>query len=345
MVRDCGRGKIIYGIKIFVKRPLFNVAAALLACLFLTQCGSVPTGGGSSRAKTLSSLGYESVPLGKIPGDHRYSGVFLVNGEPLHFLIDSGANRTDVGENLARKTGLVLDDSVKIITRGALGREIHSSRGFGALQIGPMVAPQFAFTIAPDEGKKTSTSSYAGQVGLDALSATGALIDIPDGRMWVPGANAVVRRGSEVGKLGIHPPLGEKILKLGTAGRLPHLILKGRLNGQPVSWVVDTGAEVSVMAAESFDRFNLPSRESNSRMIDASGDRVALRYARLHNLTFGEVNVAVFDLSVAPLGPVRKYFRDGRGRPVDGILGMDFLTNGNALLDAGSKVLYMGKPQ
>jgi len=290
-------------------------------------------------------MGYESVPLSKIPGDKRYSGVFFVNGTPLQFLVDSGANRTDVDEALAQKTGLRIDHSIRIVTRGALGREIHSGRGFGALQIGSMISPEFPFTIAPSGGVKTSTSSYAGQVGLDALSATGALVDIPSGKMWVPGPKSVQNHGRGSLHLGVRPDLGHKVLRLGTAGRLPHLILKGTLNGRPVSWIVDTGAEVSVMAAESFESFNIASRETNSRMIDASGDRIPLRHARLYNLAFGEVNVSVFDISIAPLGPVRKYFQDGSGRPVDGILGMDFLTIGRALLDSGSGVLYMGQPQ
>ncbi|MDB4500012.1 retroviral-like aspartic protease family protein, partial [Akkermansiaceae bacterium] len=144
--------------------------------------------------------------------------------------------------------------------------------------------------------------------------------------------------------LGVRPDLGKQIFRLGTAGRLPHLILIGTLQGVPVSWVVDTGAEVSVMAAESFDRFNLQSYATNSRMIDASGDRIPLRHARLQNLIFGQVKVSVFDVSVAPLGTVRKYFRDSTGRPVDGILGMDFLTKGQALLDANSGLIYLGQP-
>lgn len=328
-----------------MKRPLYHLVSALLACLLLTQCGSVPGVSATSRSKTLSRLGYESVELGKIPGDSRYSGVFQVNGQPLRFLIDSGANRTDVEESLAEQAGLHFDNSVRIVTRGALGREIHSGRGFGSLQIGPMISPEFAFTIAPKGGRKTSTSSYAGQVGLDALSATGALIDIPEGKMWVPGVLSEHHRAGGDPHLGVRSDLGQKILRLGTAGRLPHLILQGTLNGRQVSWVVDTGAEVSVMAAESFDSFNIPSRLTNSRMIDASGDRIPLRHARLYNLAFGQVNVAVFDISIAPLGPVRQYFRDGSGRPVDGILGMDFLTIGNALLDSGSGVLYMGYPR
>ena len=316
---------------------------SLLACLFLTQCSSLP-GSSGSRAGTLKKMGYVSVPLQKMKGDSRFSGVFQVNDRPMRFLIDSGANSTDVDQRLATEVGLVRDRSVKVVTRGALGREVSSGRGYGKLQVGPMVASEFPFTIAPNLGKKTSTSSYAGQVGLDALSATGALIDIPSGRMWIPGPHSEVGRSQLPSVLGPRRGLGDKILRMGTAGRLPHLILSGTLNGAPVTWVVDTGAEVSVMAAESFDRFNFPSRATNSRMIDASGDRIPLRHARLQNLSFGEVNVAVFDISIAPLGTVRQYFRDSTGRPVDGILGMDFLTTGGALLDSGSALIYLGRP-
>ena len=299
---------------------------------------------GGDRASHLKGLGYETIPLQKLSGDSRFSGVFEVNGKPMRFLIDSGANSTDVDQKLAASVGLRSDGAVKVITRGALGREIASGRGLGSLQIGSMIANPFPFTLAPSHGRKTSTSSYAGQVGLDALSATGALIDVPAGTMWVPGPSSEIGRGGGKSSLGFSRGLGRSVLQMGRAGRLPHLILRGSLNGQVVTWVVDTGAEVSVMAAESFKRFNIPSRESNSRMIDASGDRVALRHARLENLRFGEVNVSVFDISVAPLGTVRKYFRDSSGRPVDGILGMDFLTTGSALLDSGSGLLYMGLP-
>ena len=293
---------------------------------------------------TLSKLGYQSIPIQKLRGDTRFSGVFSVNDKPMRFLIDSGANSTDVDRGLATSAGLVEARSVRVVTRGALGREISSGRGYGSLKIGPMRADYFPFTIAPSPDRKTSTSRYAGQVGLDALSATGALVDIPSGQMWVPGRLSQPSRSARPLPLGARSGLGKEILKMGTAGRLPHLILSGTLQGEAVAWVVDTGAEVSVMAAESFDRFNLPSRATNSRMIDASGDRIPLRHARLKNLIFGQVNVAVFDVSVAPLGIVRKYFRDSTGRPVDGILGMDFLTNGHALLDSGSGLIYLGKP-
>ena len=64
----------------------------------------------------------------------------------------------------------------------------------------------------------------------------------------------------------------------------------------------------------------------------------------MQNLRFGDVNVRTFDIAIAPLSEVKRFFKDPTGRPVDGILGMDFLTNGQALLDSGSKILYMGQP-
>ena len=323
---------------------LFRYAfLSVLPILVLTQCSTNQSRSEKDgRSGQLRRLGYEAVPLQKIRGDVRYSGVFKVNGLPLRFLIDSGANSTDVDASLARQARLMEDRSVKIVTRGALGREISSGRGYGTLQIGRMYAENFPFTIAPSTEKRTSTSSYAGQVGLDALSAIGAMVDTPGQQLWVPEGS----RGIVNGRLNIGPQkgLGNKVMGLETAGRLPHLILRGTLQGRPVTWVVDSGAEISVMTAESFDRFNLPSQITNSRMIDASGDRIALRRAQLRNVSFGKLKVTVFDIAIAPLGMVRQYFRDARGRPVDGILGMDFLSSSYALLDTGSRLIYLGRP-
>jgi predicted aspartyl protease len=328
----------------FFSRIAFRLLAGVFLCLFLTQCSGIPGLSGPSRSASLQRLGYESVTLQKIGGDKRFSAIFEVNGSPMRFLIDSGANSTDLDEHLAKGVGLEPDYSVRVVTRGALGREVRSGRGYGTLEVGSMVARRFPFTIAPDLNRKTSTSRYAGQVGLDALSAMGALIDIPASRMWVPGKRSDRAMGRSDGQLGPRAGLGTFALQMGTAGRLPHLILRGSIHGSAVTWVVDTGAEVSVMAAESYDRLGLPSRPTNTRMIDASGDRVSLRNGRLYNVRFGNVHVTEFDVSIAPLRTVRSFFRDSQGRPVDGILGMDFLTQGRALMDSGSGILYMGNP-
>ncbi len=326
-----------------IKRALRG-ATAIFAGLLLSQCNHSISSFGGQRAKNLKMMGYVPVPLQKVSDDARFSGFFEVNGEPLRFLIDSGANSTDVESDIATRVGIRRNPAIKVVTRGALGREIRSGHGRGTLRVGPMQAEGFPFTIAPNATRETSTSRYAGQVGLDALDATGALIDIPSGRMWIPGPESN-RATSRIAKpLGLRRGLGQKALRMGKAGRLPHLILHGTMDMKHTSWVVDTGAEISVMATESYARFGLPSVATNSQMVDASGDRIALRRGKLTDLVFGNVNIRSFNIAIAPLLEVRKFFLDPTGRPVDGILGMDFLINGQALLDSGSRILYMGKP-
>jgi len=219
------------------------------------------------REGTLRSIGYVPLKLQKISGDSRFSGKFGVNGTPMRFLIDSGANSTDVSESYANQVGLKRDHSVSVISRGALGRAVKSGLGRGTLQMGPVFAHEFPFTIGPDPKLRTATSRYAGQIGLDAMTAAGSLIDIPRGALWVPSQKALLKSRGRPERLGAVKGLGYNALQLYPAGKLPHLILDSNVDGKRITWVVDTGAEVSVMAESSFQKLNLTSEVTNSRMI------------------------------------------------------------------------------
>ena len=185
---------------------------------------------------------------------------------------------------------------------------------------------------------------YKRQLGIDALSGLASLVDLRIGNLWIPGPRA--GNAFEVGitALGKQEGLGLHVLPLEPAGRLPHLLVKCRYENHRLTWIVDTGAEVTVMASESAKRLGIPSVASRSKIVDASGDRASVRTALLHNLLFGRLLVHEFQVAVTPLGPIRQTFRDRSGRPVDGIIGMDFLEKSSALLDTASQVLYLGSP-
>ena len=326
-------------------RLLFlRTSLALVLCGLLTQ-GGLSTRSGSGRGASLRELGYSELPLSKLRGDARYSGVFGVNGRPVRLLIDSGANSTDINEPHATKVGLKPDSSVAVVSRGALGRPVKSRLGRGTFQIGPVWAEQFPFTISPASERRTATSRYAGQIGLDAMMASGSLIDIPRGTIWVPPQERLSMEGRGARRLGPRQDLGLKAVGLRPAGRFPHLIVESRVMGQRMTWIVDTGAEVSVLAQRSFDRLGLPSQATNAKMIDAAGDRIRVRAAQLPSVDFPGMQIRPFELIVAPLKNVQQVFKDGKGRPVDGIIGMDFLEQSQSLLDPGSQLLYLGLPQ
>ncbi len=316
--------------------------AAAFSCFFLNQCATTPAPR-VDRGAALRDLGYVPLPLDQLENDARFSHLFTIGNTPMRLLIDSGANSTDIDGRLADQAGVKRLKSISVVSRGALGRAVTSGYGRGVLRAGPVEVSNFPFTLAPGGGKPTATSLYAGQLGLDGLDAMSALVDVPRASLWVPGPRSSQARTGEKAPLGARENLGMKMLHLKRTGRLPHLLLEGRVAGQRTTWVVDTGAEVSVMAEESFRKFNLPSRSSPSRIIDASGDRVGIRTAVLENVMFDGVRVRKFEIAVAPLGKVRDVFLDDQGRPVDGIIGMDFLRGGRALLDSESRLLYLSE--
>ena len=294
------------------------------------------------REKKLAALGYTSLPLKKISRDSRYSGQFMVNGKPVELLIDSGANSTDLDTKLATKLNLRIDSSARVVSRGALGRPVTSSVGLGVLSAGPISALPFPFMLANESQGTTATSRYDGQIGLDALEALGALIDLRNGKMWVPGRNARTAGPQRITPLGEVRDLGFNTLHLRPAKELPHLILESQWNGKLVTWIVDTGAEVSVLSAKSARLLGLNTVESTARIIDASGDNAIARTGTFRNVIFEQLVVTEFQVAVIPLPVVRDNFRDRNGRVVDGIIGMDFLESSGALFDAGSNLLYVG---
>ena len=314
----------------------------VVVSLLLTQCANFGGAGGGGRSARLQALGFEPVPLQKITQDERFSGVFGINGVNMRLLIDSGANSTDISQEFARQASLRPDPNYAVVSRGALGRPVKSSLGTGSLQIGSVVAEDFLFTIGPPVTRRTATSRYAGQMGLDAMVASSTLVDVPRGRLWVPGDRRMTQSNGRPRPLGTQAGLGKDIVRLYPAGRFPHLLVDTTVQGRKMTWVVDTGAEVSVMARAAFRNTGLPSVATSSRMIDAAGDRVTVRSATLYDVRVGRTRTGRFDLIVAPLDSVRSVFKDSNGRPVDGILGMDFLTQAQALLDPASKLLYLG---
>ncbi|MDP0491513.1 MAG: aspartyl protease family protein [Verrucomicrobiota bacterium JB023] len=322
----------------------------LALCLALVSCSmpSQPSGVGQSngvREQKMTQLGYTTIQLRKASNDARYSGKFLVNGKPVDLLIDSGANSTDLDSSLAVPLGLRIDGKMKVVSRGALGRPVTSNVGLGILSAGPVSALPFPFMLAEDDLGQTATSRYDGQLGLDALEALGALIDLRTGAFWVPGRNAPNSQTERIAPLGVQNGLGFTTLRLRPARDLPHLVLESNWNGRLITWIVDTGAEVSVLSAESARQMNLATEASSSRIIDASGDNAPVRSAVLENVFFERLVLSEFQVAVTPLPVVRKNFRDRNGRVIDGIIGMDFLGSTAALFDAGSRLLYVGDPE
>ena len=262
---------------------VLRFASAVFAAILLTQCAIGPAGRTPSpRSDRLASLGYEPLPLKKSTGDSRYSGRFRVNGKEVRFLIDSGANSTDLDYELATSFGITPEKSVKVVSRGALGRPVTSWVGLGALGAGHVTATPFPFMLAQPTKRHTATSRYDGQMGLDALSGLAALVDLQAGKLWIPGPQAKNAQRGGIRALGRHKGLGFDSLQLETAGRLPHLLVRCRYQGKRLTWVVDTGFGDGL-----FEPIMLTEQSFSQRGFDFSLRKTKDGYWRLENHRFG----------------------------------------------------------
>ena len=146
-------------------RSLQRLLFSALASIVLTQCATrTDLQTDPAREKRLTSLGYEPLRLKKMTADARYSGFFQVNGKEVHLLIDSGANSTDLNYDLARTCGITPEKSVKVVSRGALGRSVTSWVGLGALGAGNVTATPFPFMLAPPQSATQLQAATTGNL-------------------------------------------------------------------------------------------------------------------------------------------------------------------------------------
>lgn len=314
----------------------------LISALFLVSCAVTPysTTQNNARERALSSYGYSPLKIYSYNDDSRYWSPIKLAHSDLRLLLDSGANSTDVDRGTATRVGVQQKQDYEVISKGALGREIRSKLGVTRFQYGPQVIDPFVVVINEGHSKKTSVGKYNGQIGLDALVESAALIDISNEKVWVPSTDIPGHHRHPL--LGANNQLGYEGLPLYSSNKYSHLILEGSYQGARTSWIVDTGAEVSVLDRGSARRLGLLVTETNSKMVDVSGDTSKLGFTIPSTLVFGNTRLSSLPLAVANLGNVKNSFKLPDGKSIDGILGVDFLKYSKALIDPRSKIIHLG---
>ncbi len=313
--------------------------------LLLVSCSSTYKFSRSDiREESLRSHGYIERQLMSIKDDSRFWCFINIENKPVRMLIDSGANSTDLQKNIANFVGVTKEPKYKVVSKGVLGRTVKSTLNETSLQCGPQVINPFLLAVTSETLKtKNSQTSYNGQIGLDALVEIGALIEISSSRIWIPRYD--IQPHDYNPSLKTDSRLGFETLPLYSKSKYSHLLLSSTYNGRRLNWVIDTGAEVSILDKDIARQINLETTHTNNQMIDIAGDSSRLDFAIANNIMFGQTRFTQFPLAIGELQVLKKSFSMPDGSPVHGILGVDFLKATNALLDPRSKVIHIGRAE
>jgi hypothetical protein len=120
-----------------------------------------------------------------------------------------------------------------------------------------------------------------------------------------------------------------------------HQVVEGLLNGRPATFVLDTGANVSVVHAGFASEFGLtPQRGAFGAAIGLGGGLRADR-AAIDALKIGAVDIRLRHVMTADLAQLESVLGRLSGGTIHGIIGQDVMTEHRAVIDVSSPILYL----
>ena len=193
--------------------------------------------------------------------------------------------------------------------------------------------PETSLVVFPGSANLPGRSN--GLLGADFLLSEKIAVDIGGARLMPSPASVPAPRGSWV----------RLDLLTGAGPESPLRFLKMSIGGETLVWLVDCGAERSLLRREAVVRLGIRESRSgqNTELVDAGGERVFLGYVKLKNARWGAHSFRSLVVGVAPMGNLRR-MRVSGGRPVDGVLGFDFLELHSAIIDLPARALWVRLP-
>ena len=120
-----------------------------------------------------------------------------------------------------------------------------------------------------------------------------------------------------------------------------HHVITGQLNGQPARFILDTGANRSVVHSAHADAFGLTARRAAPGVAMGLGGALRASMANIESLSLGGVDIRQGSLMLADLSQMEAVLGRLSGEPVHGIIGQDVMTEHRAVVDVARHVLHL----
>ena len=257
-----------------------------------------------------------------------------VNDTPVTFVLDTGADRTLMGEDVVRQLGLERDSWVASVIRGISGIEERPNALPRSLRLGTAVlrrrtlSGDTSVTVGPLPVSVLAGRPIAGLLGRDFLSPFDLDLDLPDHRLTlytVDGcAGAFLPWTTPYVAIPASTPMGAA------------LVVQVLLDGHPLRALIDSGASASLLTKSGMFRLGL-TNELLAR--DPGGDGasvgpapVPMRLHRFTQLRVGPDTTRDPTLWVAPVHVVPI---------VEMLLGADWLAARHVWLSFATKQIFV----
>ncbi len=120
-----------------------------------------------------------------------------------------------------------------------------------------------------------------------------------------------------------------------------HHVVEVRLNGRPATFVLDTGANATVLHADHAEDFALSERATARGGAIGIGGPMAARQVRIESFAIGDVPTRQRRIMTTNLSQLTETLAPLAGRPIHGIVGQDVMKEHRAVVDVDGSVVHL----
>ena len=210
-----------------------------------------------------------------------------VNGQgPYRFVVDSGADTSVIGMNLAKS--LAMPPSTPVTLHGVTGSAVVDRVRVDSLGLGQSVREDMDLPVLLERD-----IGAAGMVGIDALVEQRLMLDFEQRVIKIEDAKRPP------------PRLDGEIVVVARRRRGQLILTQARVNGRPIEAVVDTGSELTIgnnlLRAQLQRRYG--DRFSEIEVIGVTGATMKLDMVRIAELKLGSVVLQNVEIAFADIPP------------------------------------------
>jgi hypothetical protein len=135
--------------------------------------------------------------------------------------------------------------------------------------------------------------------------------------------------------------LGFTAIPLRSARTTGHHLVSARINGREGVFVLDTGANVSVIDSDHASHFGLAGGKASAGGAVVLGGANAARQVGIESFSLGEIPIRQRRMVLTDLGPLGDALAPLAGGAVHGLIGQDVLKEHRAVIDVERPLLYL----
>jgi len=332
-----------YEVSVLFSRPVFSRLSYSLVRRNLAAGGAVAIAlflavAPPSRGATAGALQYEALLLVRSAQNHLLVRA-EINGKPALLCLDTGAPVSAIALNRRAYFGMApITGKSEIPSRLSINGAFNSVAIAHNLRLGALNLVDEPMVMVDLGGLRRSgkRDEIDGILGADILFPTKALLDCQ----------------RQILVLKINPSVPGNVPGFDFNGfrRIPmhvsdgfNLYVDGSVNGQKARLMVDTGAFATLLHSRFVRRMKIPMRETPFSSSGVNLKQRGVQFATIARFSIGPMDLLRSDVGVINLeGLIHGGLLDA-SPPVAGLLGSEILRRHHAIIDFGTKSLYLKK--